>query len=306
MEPRITDLDVVTPREFANLPRIERTVGQVGGVRCELLAVRGATRLGACYQQVPLRLLPPFHCLPDPAALLYLLNPTAGLLDGDAHLIEVTARPGTRAVVTGQSANRVHPAHTSFATQQWHLRVEAGASLVVLPGPTIPYRSARFFQRVRIDLEPGANLIWADVWLPGRYARGNASEWFCFERLIQELEVRRAGELVYRERFDWRGPWENDAVRWFVGAHGAMGSLFITGAVPRGLPPPPEAVDRAILALAADDTGLRWCGPPPAVTADVVATALRLAGAWDGTAPWLLGSFSLGPTHWFAPGFPSP
>jgi urease accessory protein len=299
---RLTALDFVTPPEFAALTRSERMAGQIGGVRCELVAVRGATRLGACYQQVPLRVLPPFQRSPDPAALLYLLNPTAGLLDGDAHHIEVTARTGTRAVVTGQSANRVHPARSSFATQQWHIRVEAGAQLVVLPGPTIPYRGSRFFQRALIDLEKGAQLIWGDIWLPGRYARGPASEWFCFERLIQELEVWRAGELIYRERFDWQGPWNASAVRWFVGTPRAAGSLFVTGAVSECARLRNDAVERAVLPLAAGDTCLRWCGPPPELTADLVGTALRLAGAWDGTAPWLLGSSSLGPNHWFAQG----
>ena len=40
-------------------------------------------------------------------------------MDGDGHLIELTAREGTRAVVTGQSATRIHPALASHATQQW-------------------------------------------------------------------------------------------------------------------------------------------------------------------------------------------
>ena len=63
--------------------------------------------------------MPPFELDGEPASLLYLINLTAGLLDGDGHLIEITARAGTRAVVTGQSATRIHPALASFATQQW-------------------------------------------------------------------------------------------------------------------------------------------------------------------------------------------
>ncbi len=63
--------------------------------------------------------MPPFVVDSEPASLLYLINLTAGLMDGDGHLIEITARAGTRAVVTGQSATRVHPAVASYATQQW-------------------------------------------------------------------------------------------------------------------------------------------------------------------------------------------
>ena len=38
---------------------------------------------------------------------------------------------------------------------------------------------------------PGARLIWGDIWLPGRYDRGALSERFQFDRIVQDLEVRR-------------------------------------------------------------------------------------------------------------------
>src|SRR5205823_3609593 len=129
---------------------------------------------------VPLRVLPPFQFAADEPALLYLLNPTAGLMDGDAQLVQVTAGRGTRAVVVGQSATRVHPCVTGFSTQRWQIQVEGGAVLVVLPGPTIPFKDCRYAQHVSIDLEPGAGLVWGDIWLAGRYARGEASEHFQF------------------------------------------------------------------------------------------------------------------------------
>ena len=299
---RITAADFVTPPEFAGreVARNDKsTAGRVGGVRVELVSAAGKTRLGACYQQVPLRVLPPFQFASDPAALLYLLNPTAGLLDGDAHLIEVTARPGTRAVVTGQSANRVHPAVAGFSTQQWKVHVGTGAELVMLPGPTIPYRGCRYYQRALIELDAGADLIWGDIWLPGRYARAEASEWYQFERIIQELEVRREGRLVYRERFDWHGPWDAEQVRWFLGSDRATGSLFVTGAVDAHLPARGTLVERSILPLAEGDTCMRWCGPPPELTAELVGTALALAARSSGSGAWL-SSRHFAPTHWFA------
>src|SRR5205807_4268784 len=134
---RITAADFVTPPEFADRHLAVDGAGRIGGVRLELLGAAGATRLGRAYQQVPLRVLPPFHFGPGEPALLYLLNPTAGLLDGDAQLVELTVRSGARALVVGQSATRIHPCLTSFSTQQWRLRVEAGAVLTVLPGPAI-------------------------------------------------------------------------------------------------------------------------------------------------------------------------
>ncbi len=95
---RITAEDFLIPHEFRAYRLAERFAGQIGGVRLELRQAGDRTCLGACYQQVPLRVLPPFHFEGEPASLLYLLNPTAGLMDGDGHLVEIEAGPGTTAV----------------------------------------------------------------------------------------------------------------------------------------------------------------------------------------------------------------
>jgi urease accessory protein len=223
-------------------------------------------------------------------------------MDGDGHLVEITARPGTSALVTGQSANRVHPAVAGFGTQQWRLRVEDDAVMVVLPGPTIPFRACRYYQRADIDLADSARLVWGDVWLPGRYARAGLSEWFQFDRIIQELSVQRGGALVFRERFAWQGPWDERTAHWHLGGARACGSLFVTGTVAPSAVQAGTGCDLAVLPTAAGDTCLRWCGPPAAVIRAVVVTALSVAGRWTGgeEAPaWLLDSHHLAPNHWF-------
>ena len=135
---RITRAEFLTPPEFLGVLPTQNPAGRVGGARIELIRSADRTRMGTCYQQIPVRLFPPFELDSEPAALLYLINLTAGLLDGDAHLIEITAKEGVRAVVTGQSATRIHPALESHATQQWVVKVEDDACLVVLPGPRDP------------------------------------------------------------------------------------------------------------------------------------------------------------------------
>jgi urease accessory protein len=301
---RITADDFVIPPELHGLRLAQHAAGQIGGVRLELIpgppARRGRTTLGACYQQTPVRVLPPFHFTGEPAALLYLLNPTAGLMDGDGHAIEIAARSGSRTVVTGQSATRIHPACSSFSAQQWSIRVENGADLVVLPGPVIPFRGCRYTQRVRIDLDPGARLIWADIWLPGRYARGEQSEGFQFDRIIQHLEVYRAERLVFRERFCWQGPWSSETVRWRLGSGQATGSLFVTGAFQSPADRAVGGLLQAVLPLASGDACLRWCGSPAEVIAAVVGTAFQLPAMWAGAGtPWL-GGGHLAPNHWFS------
>jgi urease accessory protein len=274
-------------------------------VRLELKAGNDSkTHLGSCYQQVPLRLFPPFHFADEPAALIYLVNPTAGLMDGDGHRVEIVAHPETCCVITGQSATRVHPAVNSFATQQWTLRVEAGAKLVILPGPIIPFRGCRYYQNAAINLAADARLIWADIWLPGRYARGDVSERFQFERLVQQLEIRREGKLVFRERFDWKGPWDNETIAWHFGDGLAIGTLFVSGPFTEAPAMKGESsTRRAVLRLASGDTCVRWSGLPSRVIQQVVFSGLSQAAYWSDPAcqrPWLLDSHSLAPNHWFS------
>jgi urease accessory protein len=298
---RIAAEDFVTPPELAAWKLATAPAGRIGGVRVELTANPSGTALGSCYQQVPLRILPPFALSADQAALIYLLNPTAGLLDGDGQLIEITARAGSRAVVTGQSATRIHPCLHGFATQQWHIRVESGAVLVVLPGPTIPFQGCRYYQQVAIDLAPRAGLVWGDIWLAGRYARGVESELFRFEHLIQELTARREGELVYRDRFSWKGPWNDDVIEWHFGKAAGCGSLFVTGALPDWLVESLEE-NGCYFPTAAGDSVVRWCGQPEKVIAALVKAALLSGSMLTGNKspePWLLAAHDLAPNHWF-------
>ena len=300
---RITREELVTPPEFLGVLPTQNPAGRVGGARIELIRSGDETHMGTCYQQIPVRLFPPFELDSEPAALLYLINLTAGLLDGDAHLVEITARAGTRAVVTGQSATRIHPALESHATQQWVVKVEDDACLVVLPGPAIPFRGSRYYQRGRVELAPRSRLIWGDIWLPGRYDRGELSERFQFERIVQDLEIRRASRLVYRDRFRWDGPWDLEDADWYLGGALASASLFIAGPVPEALPEARPELRRSVFRLDTGESCMRWCGHPGAVTADLVQTALRLAARWTvgpDALPWLLASSGLAPNHWFS------
>jgi urease accessory protein len=293
----------VTPPEFQGLHLAQSETARIGGARIELARSGDETRLGVCYQQVPVRAMPPFVLDNEPASLLYLINLTAGLLDGDGHLIEISAREGSRAVVTGQSATRVHPAVASYATQQWTVEVEEKACLVVLPGPAIPFRGSRYYQRGRVELAPSARLLWGDVWLPGRYDRGELSERFVFERIVQDFEVRRGGRLVYRDRFGWSGPWTRDDADWYFGGALAVASLFIAGPLPEVLPATSPGNLRSVFRLDTGECCIRWCGRPAAVTADLVLIALSLAAQWTvgrGAPPWLLASGGLAPNHWFS------
>src|SRR5260370_39809635 len=93
---RITAEDFLTPSELAHLTLATSSAGRIGGVGLELEAQSQEPKLGQCYQQIPLRVLPPFPFGPGPPSLLYLLNPTAGPLHPPGQLIQIPARSGAR------------------------------------------------------------------------------------------------------------------------------------------------------------------------------------------------------------------
>ena len=187
---------------------------------------------------------------------------------------------------------------------------EAGAILVILPGPALPFQGCRYFQRVAVDLAEGAHFIWGDVWLPGRYARGAASERFQFRTLIQDLTVRRTGRLIFRDRFCWQGPWDEATAQWHFGGRDAYGSLFSTVAdgqvtlskeVAAEDQPLEAAIRQATFQTAEKNTCRRWLGAAEAVTAAISRRALTLAAEAEGeTGPWFLASHELAPNHWFS------
>jgi urease accessory protein len=120
--------------------------------------------------------------------------------------------------------------------------------------------------------------------------------------LVQDLSVRRANQLVYRDRFDWQGPWDQVRREWHVGKHLASGSLFVSGSV-GPLPECSPGVERTVLTLSSGDTCIRLGGVPPEVVWECARLALGLAACWSGgevSSPWLIGANNLAPNHWFS------
>jgi urease accessory protein len=63
---RITAEDFLIPPEYQGHHLAERSAGQIGGVYLTLARRGRTTILGHSFQQVPLRLLPPFHFPDEP------------------------------------------------------------------------------------------------------------------------------------------------------------------------------------------------------------------------------------------------
>jgi len=163
----------------------------------------GRTVLAEQFFQAPFHLSKP-HWDPDAEVLhVQVVNPTAGILAGDALRSEVTVEAGAAVLISTPSATRIFKMDDGgAATSTQHWQVAAGGWLEVMPEPLVPHRGSRFHQETTVEAETGAGLLLIDQLMPGRLAHGEAWQW---ERLVLGLTVRVGGELILRERFDQSG-----------------------------------------------------------------------------------------------------
>jgi urease accessory protein len=222
---------------------------------------------------VPLQVLAPMR-LPDPAAVVSILNPTGGLLGGDRLAIEVVLERGAHACLTTPSSTRVARTDGPTAEQDVRLAVGPEGCLEWLPEHTIPAAGSALRQRIDVDLAPGARLILVDGFAAGRVARGEAWQ---FAWLESAISVREGSRWVLHDRFALGpdGPWDSLGC---AEGHPYFGSAVIVG--PGALGPLAGAIKATLGALGV--TAGAAPGPRGGLVARVLApTAPALVTALD-------------------------
>jgi urease accessory protein len=125
-----------------------------------------------------------------------MLTPAGALFDGDAVQLEVECGPYTDVTLTTASAtklNRCDSGEIQFAMQ---VRVAAGATFRYLPHELIPFRGARYRQRLSVDLHGSGQ-----AWLLEVVTPGPSNARFAFTRLDLATRVSHDAKVVVRERF---------------------------------------------------------------------------------------------------------
>jgi urease accessory protein len=200
----------------------------------------------------------PFHLSKpnwDPEAEVLhaqVVNPTAGILEGDRLESSISVDVGAALLVTTPSASRLfRMTEGGHAIGRQHFSVARDATLEVFPEPIVPHRGSTYFQETTIDAAEGSTLLFIDQLMPGRLAHGEAWSW---DRLVLGLTVRRAGELILRERFDQTGASLRSLAE-FAGT--GPGSCFANIVF---LPPRDEASPAWRTEIAALNRGGVWLG----------------------------------------------
>jgi urease accessory protein len=92
-----------------------------------------------------------------------LVHPPGGIVGGDQLVVEAGLEAGTHAVITTPGATRFYRTAGAAAMQDVRLRLAGGARLEWLPLETIAYRGCLGENRLRIELDDGAETIGWDV-----------------------------------------------------------------------------------------------------------------------------------------------
>jgi urease accessory protein len=110
-------------------------------------------------------------------AYVYLMSPSGGILQGDRLRIDIRLENNAQAHITTQAATKVYRMNRNYATQMINVFVGDNCYLELVPDQLIPYKNARFYQRVQMQVHENATAVYAEIITPGRVASGEYFEY---------------------------------------------------------------------------------------------------------------------------------
>lgn len=174
----------------------DKTVDQpvVAGVgRLAVARVGARSVVARAFATSPLKLLTPRNH--GAGAWIYTSTYGGGLVGGDAIAIEIDVAAGALAFLGSQASTKVYRS-AQLSQASLSARVEAGATLIVLPDPVVCFADSRYEQRQQIDLAADSGLVLVDWMTSGR--SGSGERWM-FDRYRSSLEIRRNERLVVKD-----------------------------------------------------------------------------------------------------------
>jgi urease accessory protein len=147
------------------------------------------------YGQAPLQLHRPLYLEDHTYPTVYIRTPSAGLLGGDIHDLEVHIGRNSTLELRTQASTLIYPGKSQ---QTIRINVEEGGKLVYLPHSLILASGAHFTQKVHINLAKDSFLHYRDIWSAGRIAMKEKWQFQYFSNLI---EIYVEDKLIYREHW---------------------------------------------------------------------------------------------------------
>lgn len=189
----------------------------------------GTTVLSRQVVPYPFHITRPFRLYPErpDIATLYLQSASGGLYRDDRLSLDITARPGSRAHVTTQSATVVHDTGAFAARQETRLAIASDAVLALHPDPMILFPGATLELDTRVVLGTDARAIVSE----GFTSHDPKGEGRTFSRIVLSLRIEtELGRVLMTERSRLDGASTAGAAS-PLGGYAAYGSMMILGPV---------------------------------------------------------------------------
>lgn len=137
---------------------------------------------------------------PDMACVITIAA-TGCVVQGDRMALDVRAEKDAHALVTTQSATKVHVMDHNHAAQLQRFHLEEGSWLEYVPDPLILHRHARYVQDTWVTLPESACFVYGEMLVPGRRWH-HEEELFGFDLYSAGFHVCRSddGEPLFEER----------------------------------------------------------------------------------------------------------
>ena len=145
------------------------------------------------YFEAPLKFSKPLYLDGSGGVTLYMLNPSPGIFSGDTNRISLKMEAGCKAILTNQSATKLHRMNGGHAFQGNAFALEEKAILEYFPEPLVPFQGSSFSQETSVSLKHGSTLVLGEVITPGRVHMGEAFE---YTRLDLKLSVDHRGRRI--------------------------------------------------------------------------------------------------------------
>lgn len=158
------------------------------------------TKLTARAFNAPLKITKTFQEPKQHALMMYMMDASPGMMDGDCYTIKLDVKKNSHAIVTNQASTKIHPANTKGALLTQTIKVEANAVLEYFPEPTILYIDSLFKARTSIELDQAATLCMAEVMTCGRVER---DEKFAFQSCSVQTEIKQGEKIIAYEHYQF-------------------------------------------------------------------------------------------------------
>jgi len=226
--PREVQELLIPDRVEEEVPQLEvGRAGKVGLLELVLEPHQGKTRISHHFHKVPLQVLEVIY--PDDQtpgmAFVYIMSPSGGILQGDRYRLDITARAGSRVHITTQAATKIYRMERNYASQVFNLEVGANAYVEYLPDPTIPFRDARFYQETSLVVHRTGTLIYSEVILPGRVARGEVHAYRLYYNRTEAADEQ--GRLLFVDTVRLRPQTIPVQTPGLLGAFDVLGTMYV-------------------------------------------------------------------------------